>query len=144
MLPRAGREDYIRYMADDDSPWPACPQCKRPRTAVCPVCQTAGCDFPIGWGDAIVGTVELNEATAALSADYEQEGDDVLLICPACDESFRPGFLARCEWCGHKFASGVEERREPPELLNPRIMATIGALVLVFVAIFAYFAIVLP
>jgi hypothetical protein len=26
-------------------PWPACPLCDRPRTACCPICQTAGANF---------------------------------------------------------------------------------------------------
>ncbi|MBI3467244.1 MAG: DUF2007 domain-containing protein [Planctomycetes bacterium] len=122
--------------------WPVCPQCDRRRTAVCPVCGTSGTDFPLGWGDATAGTVELNEATADLATD-DEEAEDLLVICPGCDESFRPGFLQRCEWCGHPFEAGVEEDRGPPELLNPRTLATIGALVIIGAALFAYFAFIL-
>jgi hypothetical protein len=127
--------------------WPVCPRCDRRRTAVCPVCGTAGSDFPLGWGDTAAGTVELNDATADLVTD-EEETEELLVICPGCDESFRPGFLRRCEWCGHKFQGGVEaeieEDRGPPEVLSPRTLATIGALVVLVAALFAYFAIILP
>jgi len=123
--------------------WPTCPQRERRRTAVCPVCATAGCDFQLGWGDSAAGTVELNDATADL-AQSEEESEDLLVICPGCDESFRPGFLRRCEWCGHRFDAGVVADMRPVETLNSRVLATIGGVTIIVVALLAYFAIVLP
>jgi hypothetical protein len=32
----------------------------------------------------------------------------LLLICPTCDEPFKPRFLRHCEWCNHDFGTGLE------------------------------------
>lgn len=106
-----------------------CPRCGRPRTAVCPICQTAGADF--------------------LSGDAPPSDDDAgepqLLICPICDEPFEPGYLPRCEWCGHEFnreaptqapAKETEAETEPPNL---RVIAAAAGMVAVIAAVFGYF-----
>jgi hypothetical protein len=134
-------------MGNDQSPrqvWPTCPNCDRPRTAVCPVCGTSGNDFRLGWGDTTAGTVELNAATEDLAAD--DEAAEVLVICPGCDESFLPGFLVRCEWCGYRFRSGVEhepEEPEPWEPLNLRVIGTMAVIVVAAAAMLGYFAMIL-
>jgi hypothetical protein len=142
----APHEDDIESTAPTQEPllgWPACPECQQPRTAVCPVCGTAGSDFPLGWGDSAAGTVELNIATEGWAAG-DDEAADLLVICPGCDESFRPGFLRRCEWCGYKFETGIAVAREPPEFLNARVIGTIVAMVITVAAILIYFALIVP
>ena len=106
-----------------------CPACDRPRTAVCPICETAGADFLSG-----------DAPPSADPADSETQ----LLICPTCDEPFEPGYLRRCEWCGHECGDGIrlpepaaEARVESP---NARVIfAALGMLALI-AAIMAYFA----
>jgi hypothetical protein len=106
-----------------------CPACDRPRTAVCPICETAGADFLSG-----------DAPPSADPADSETQ----LLICPTCDEPFEPGYLRRCEWCGHDCGDGIrlpepaaEARVESP---NARVVvAALGMLALI-AAIMAYFA----
>ena len=121
--------------------WPTCPGCNRARTAVCPVCGAAGGNFDVGWGPAKAGTVELNEATSGLAAEQAEDAPGLIVICPDCDESFRARFLARCEWCGHAFRSGVAApEAEQRESLNLRMVATIGVLAILVAAVFAYFA----
>jgi hypothetical protein len=121
--------------------WPVCPGCNRARTAVCPVCGAAGSNFDVGWGRAKVGTAELNEATSSLAAEQDEDAPRLLVICPACDESFRARFLARCEWCGHTFRSGVAAPdAEEQGSLSLRMIATIVALAILVAAVFAYFA----
>jgi len=35
----------------------------------------------------------------------------LLLICPTCDEPFKPRYLRYCEWCSHDFGTGIEASR---------------------------------
>jgi len=79
-------------VGEDD--WPKCPHCSRPRLATCPVCQTSASHFPSAF---MLG-----------ASGEESEGKRPLVICSTCDEAFNPKFPARCEWCGHRFADGVE------------------------------------
>lgn len=114
-------------------PAPArCPQCHRPRTAICPVCGTGGSHFQPG---------EMSGAGGA-----EQDGP-ALLICPICDEPFEPGYLRCCEWCGHEFAGGLPPPAAPaPRTVEPpnaRVIV-IGVLTAAAIAgLIAYFAFVL-
>lgn len=109
-----------------------CPQCHRPRTAICPVCGTGGSHFRPG---------------EMAGADEAENQDPALLICPVCDEPFEPGYLRCCEWCGHEFAEGLPppvapapRTVEPP---NPRVII-IGVLTAAAIAgLIAYFAFVL-
>lgn len=107
----------------------ACPRCGRPRTAVCPICQTAGANFLSG----------------DMPAGEEAGGGPQLLICPICDEPFEPGYLPRCEWCGHEFerkapaeaaVEGAEAKTEPP---NVRVIAAAVGMLAVIAAVFGYF-----
>jgi hypothetical protein len=106
----------------------ACPRCGRPRTAVCPICQTAGSNFLSG----------------DLPAADEAAGEPQLLICPICDEPFEPGYLPRCEWCGHEFvgepeATTAEEAESEIEPPNVRIAAAAVGMLAVVAAVFGYF-----
>jgi hypothetical protein len=114
----------------DGAGWPACPSCNRPRLTSCPVCETAGTDFPEAF---------LPEMPDESSTDSAARSSALLVICPTCDEPFAPQFPARCEWCGYRFADG----REPPRIetatpafllseLNGRVVAV--ALVLASLA----------
>jgi Putative prokaryotic signal transducing protein len=80
--------------AGDDDDWPKCPHCSRPRLCTCPVCRTSAAHFP----EAFMPDREAGGAA----------GDERLVICPTCDEAFAPRFPARCEWCGYRFADGIE------------------------------------
>lgn len=103
---------------------PACPECGRNRTAVCPICRTSGAAFP-----------------AADQATPDDSGAAALIICPICDEPFTPGYLRQCEWCGHDFGEGLrlpaKARLEP---IDSRLIGGLLALVAVLAAIWAYFA----
>jgi hypothetical protein len=87
----------------EEQAWPLCPHCARPRLATCPVCETSGTDFP----------------PAFLPDDAESDG---AVLCTICDEPFTPRFPARCEWCGHQFADGYEQKRSEPLVTTPRIL----------------------
>ena len=104
----------------------SCPRCGRPRTAVCPICQTAGAHFLSG----------------DMPPTEEAGGEPLLLICPICDEPFEPGYLPRCEWCGYEFVRQpptppVEEPAvEPP---NVRVIAAAVGMLAALAAVFGYF-----
>jgi hypothetical protein len=119
-----------------DASWPACPHCARPRLARCPICETSGTHFD----------------TAFLPENFEESPDSKLptFICPTCDEPIRPDFLARCEWCGHRFGDGVAlpQRASAPA---PLLLAEVGlrafivmvGLLATLAAIFGWFYFVL-
>jgi hypothetical protein len=71
---------------------------------MCPVCETAGTEFPLA--DSIVGGDETElEGT-------DDPGDPLgrqPLLCPICDEPFIPNYLRECEWCNYDFGHGVEK-----------------------------------
>jgi len=108
-----------------------CPDCGRARLAVCPVCQTARADFPLG-------------DPPPRSSIAESEPLEPMLVCTLCDEPFVPGYLARCEWCGHDFGSGIRPA-EPVkhEPMDSRIVATVLGLCAAMLVILAYFAVLL-
>lgn len=135
--------------------WPRCPECNTPRIACCPVCQTAGYDFPQAdfefsvppeYADASeplpcdCGVCDPNRpADAAAGAESDADASHteaeeveppVMLTCPTCDEPFIPRYLKRCEWCGHAFPDGAEFElpEEPAEQLNARVVAVFFAL----------------
>lgn len=107
-----------------------CPECNRRRTAVCPICRTAGSNFPPG--------------DFPVAREEEETAEPPLLICPTCDEPFEPRYLRRCEWCGHDFGEGIAEPERPVERpsepLNPRIILAALAALALLGALMAYFA----
>jgi hypothetical protein len=115
------------------STWPSCPSCSRRRHTTCPVCQTAGSDFSPAF---------MPESRAA------EGGEPPLVICPTCDEPFTPLYLARCEWCGYRFADGRE--LPPPQLftspfaeMNSRVWIVLAAITMALgglVGLFAWIA----
>lgn len=126
----------------DSTGWPACPSCGRRRHTSCPVCGTAGTDFPEAF---------LPEAEQAGMSDEERESAtgaaqpkrQLFVLCTSCDEPFEPEFPARCEWCGYRFADGWEPSpfaAPEPSDINLRVVVTIAGLVLSVLALIAFFA----
>ena len=147
-------------MPDD---WPRCPECDVPRSTRCPICGTAGSDFSAadsGFLDVLAPDVAA-EAAAACSCgpggcggpglvaeagtpafgEAEPDASAPMLMCPTCDEPFVPTYLRQCEWCGHEFADGIEAagKVEPDDQLNARVIFAILLMLLVGVAMMAYF-----
>lgn len=120
-----------------DSAWPACPHCSRPRLARCPICETSGTHF----------------AEAFLPENLDESLDSPrrpMYLCPTCDEPLHPEFLARCEWCGHRFGDGValpERSQGQPPLwlaeLGLRAFIVMAGLAAMLAAIFGWFYFVL-
>ncbi len=132
--------------------WPRCPECGAPRIACCPICQTAGYDFPevdpefavlpdaeaaeeamsCGCGSGCDGCAEGSSGEDAshggdadgLDDDTPEPDAPTMLTCTTCDEPFVPDYLKRCEWCGHAFPDGFEYEppADLPEPLNARIL----------------------
>ena len=112
--------------------WPACPQCRQPRTAVCPWCGTAGTQFP-------AADLEPADATGQHHAER--------WLCPTCDEPVEGRFLRWCEWCNHDFGTGVHvpapAAKQADDKLNPRLALSALALAGLVILLLIYFAIVL-
>lgn len=108
-------------------PWPRCPECHQRRLAVCRICQTSGNNFPLAYGSE--------------PADVAEDAGDiqVMVVCPGCDEPFRPEFYKLCEYCGHEFPSGRSVRQPmlPRDATDPEINpARVYLVLLVVVGIF--------
>jgi hypothetical protein len=106
--------------------WPLCPRCQNRRTAVCPICETAGTDFP-----------PADQPPVASDAD-----EPASWLCSICDEPLYDRYLRQCEWCGWDFGSGVEWE-QPVALTQNDIRLAFGILGLAAVvfALLAYFAV---
>ncbi len=76
--------------------WPTCPSCNRRRQTVCPVCGVAGDGFPLA--DYLAPPEPLRGSRQADKPPLrvEEDGLEVLLICPQCDEAFPPSFYRYC------------------------------------------------
>lgn len=99
--------------------WPTCPRCQTRRLTACPLCDTAGNRFELGFSP----------------------GDESLRMCPGCEEPFVPEFYRRCHHCGHEFESGREppqERRVEVENTARGWLAFVGLIVAV-AALLSYF-----
>ncbi|MDY0168645.1 MAG: hypothetical protein RBS80_19005 [Thermoguttaceae bacterium] len=150
--------------------WPRCPECAAPRMTCCPVCQTAGHDFPqadpefsvlpepgaaeeplaCGCGSCSGGgpdgsATPAGEISAALPDDATEPDGPVMLTCTTCDEPFVPRYLRRCEWCGHTFPDGIEFELpgDPAEPLNARVVFVFFSLAAAVLAVLAWLAYVL-
>jgi hypothetical protein len=141
--------------------WPICPQCRARRSTRCPVCGTAGSDFPpadlepenpLGLPIATAGQgpccgpggcsiPEGGDVVQDRSGDGHKTDSPPSLLCPTCDEPFAPEFPNRCEWCGHEFPDGYRtELPEPPSepYSGGRVIAVVVA-ILVLAAAIAYY-----
>ena len=169
-----GRFEYSRRgpTAEHDAanPWPRCSECAAPRITRCPVCQTAGHDFPQADPDFAVlpepGAAEeplscvrggcaadqSGEATTLAGGIFDSSQDHArerevptMLTCTTCDEPFVPRYLKRCEWCGHTFPDGTEFERPdgPAEPLNARVVFVFFALATAALGLLAWLVYVL-
>jgi hypothetical protein len=145
-------------------PWPQCPQCDALRITKCPVCETAGTDFPQA-DPEFIGTPGLAETAQPMSCGCgsggcpsghapdaadpreappsEADAPPLMLICSTCDEPFVPEHPRRCEWCGHEFEDGYDvepKSREPGEPISGRAIAVIVGLLVLGIVFVAYFA----
>jgi hypothetical protein len=126
-------------------PWPICPDCKKPRVTICPVCSTSGSDFPRAYEnfdpDQTEQVVQIENADAT-SPPPEQR---LAVICTTCDEPWLARFLRRCEWCGHDFGVGLKVDYVPPvrektDPMNPRAVLLVVLMLGTMVGILAWFS----
>jgi hypothetical protein len=129
--------------------WPRCPDCNKPRVAMCPYCGTSGTEFPRAEGEP-----DQRELLAAGESVDERERDPssvLFVICTMCDEPFVPRFAPTCEWCGHNFvthrsadaalgATREEEERALSRDVARRVFIALLILGATFGGILAYFA----
>jgi len=123
--------DLIDDSARTEGFWPLCPECGKKRTTVCPYCGSSGVDFP--WAD---------------EGDPTEEHPELWIDCPVCSSAYEPDYLARCEWCGHRFPSGITPPQPKPEWnfvwdWNLRLVVVMLAAVVTLTALGAYFSWVL-
>ncbi|GAB6165443.1 hypothetical protein JCM19992_14430 [Thermostilla marina] len=120
--------------------WPTCPDCGKPRLAVCPYCETAGNEFlepdsiapeefttteeacstgECGCGPQTSDVIAKRPDPTADDGEGYVEDAPNLVICPSCDEPFRPRMANRCPWCNHSFPDGIPV--SPERLADHRI-----------------------
>lgn len=124
--------------------WPLCPDCKKPRVTICPICSTSGSNFPRAYDnfnpDETERVVQIENSDAA-PPPAEQR---LAVICTTCDEPWLARFLRRCEWCGHDFGVGlkfdyVQPVREKIDPMNPRAVLLIALMGGAMAGILAWF-----
>jgi hypothetical protein len=156
-------------MEDTGTDWPRCPWCNAKRVVRCPICKTAGTDFPEA-DPVYMGTPHGEEPTEPISCGCGSGGcssskdtvddrpappaspvtthtDDepaaLMLVCTTCDEPFVPEYPRRCEWCGHEFEDGYDVDEQPTfEPLSGRAIAVIVALGVLGIALAVYFVLI--
>lgn len=122
--------------------WPPCPGCGRPRQTVCPACGTAGNQFPLAEYQALPNQPRDTRNPAASrgsSVSKESGAGAVLLMCPRCDEAFRPRFYRICPACGDDAGSGWEPPGSEREPIPPRVLVAVYGLLAVGVLMTLYF-----
>ena len=121
--------------------WPLCPRCHARRQAVCESCQYAADDFPLA---EYLESVEVLPIGRFEGEEYHDEEprsamQQILLMCPQCEEAFRPRFYRICHWCGFEFESGRHLENPLADPISPRVIWTIFGLVLLGVVSLLYF-----
>jgi hypothetical protein len=150
------------------SAWPTCPECGVRRVTRCESCGARGSDFPpadttigergaseLGRGDVLgfeklsgaasecscgPGGCGAQEPGAAAGEGGQPSASPTLLLCPTCDEPFRPQFLRSCEACGHEFPDGVESFSTERDLASWTAWSTRAMFAVIF---FGYLFLVL-
>lgn len=115
--------------------WPDCPQCGRRRQTRCPTCDIGGDDFSLAEYLPTLGPparLESQETPPPIP-------QELLLMCPACDEAFSPQFYRFCERCGYDFGDGLVLEAAEVDILTGRALIVLAGLVGLAVAIMAYF-----
>ncbi len=78
--------------------------------------------------------------------ELDHEEDQLVLMCPMCDEPFLPAFPKTCAWCGHEFEDGVDIPNPeyfPPEEIGPRVAAiSLGIFALLGGVVFYFYMLV--
>jgi hypothetical protein len=122
--------------------WPQCPICAQRRQARCPTCGFAADDFPLADYQEVGATaLRASDQRELRVADAELD-EALLLMCPQCEEAFRPRFYSRCAACGYFFGEGVRLESGDDDL-SPRVFWTFTALVAFLLALCLYFAAIL-
>src|SRR3569623_185587 len=99
--------------------WPRCPECTAHRRVRCGVCGSIGVSFRLA------------------SVDTDESPSRVLLMCPTCDDHFRPEFERYCERCSHDFGDGFEIDAEDGS--TDRALILIAGLLAVCLSLGGYF-----
>jgi hypothetical protein len=117
--------------------WPCCPDCARRRPTECPVCGVSGDAIPLAdcWTDELPLRGTRGDALASENSPHLAP---VLLVCPCCDEPFRPRFFRYCHACGHDFGDGLQ-RAGDPEPIGGRAIWTAAGLMIVGLLLLAWF-----
>ena len=115
--------------------WPCCPACGRRRQTRCPTCDIGGDDFSLA---EYLPTLE-PPATLESQETLPPIPQDLLLMCPACDEAFSPAFYRHCQQCGYDFGQGLVLDATEGDDLTGRALIVLAGLVGLAVAIMAYF-----
>jgi hypothetical protein len=118
-------EDDIETKMD----WPRCPNCNEPRAAICPGCQSMGCDF----GEAVFVETE-SVLKPGHGIEYEIEPEQRMLMCTVCDRPFQPVYRKTC-LCNYEFPDGMEFDQTMAEAKS-NLRATLIWIALVAVAAF--------
>jgi hypothetical protein len=133
-------EDAVLELAPWVS-WPQCPICAQRRQARCPTCGFAQDNFPLAdYQELGAESHSLFHAGNSVCADAEEA---VLLLCPHCEEAFRPRFYDRCAACGYEFGEGLEVDFSDYDDFSVRAAWAIAGLLAVFLCIFVYFTVAL-
>ena len=153
--------------ASDVSPassWPRCPECNLPRSTRCPICGTAGSDFPpadlpeelpadcptgggaapsccpsiVCGGQPATGGGNPSDTAAASGSCGEQFVPEY--ICPTCDEPFRPVYHRRCQWCDYEFPDGEDYPLPAADSdMSVAAITAIAVLAVILLGLSAYF-----
>jgi hypothetical protein len=139
----------FEYDQDDEAPvelapwlsWPQCPICAQRRQARCPTCGFADDEFPLADYQTLGAPSWPASRHELHVADVELEA--VLLMCPQCEEAFRPRFYHRCAACGYEFGEGVRADAGEDDDVTRRVLWTATALLALLTALCLYFAAIL-
>jgi len=124
-------------MRKDWDDWPSCPECGKRRQAVCPLCQSAGDKFPLGY------YVEEEPARGFDGKAPQPPQHKIWLMCEECSEAFRPNFYAKCEACSHDFGGGAAAGDlEREEELSQLSSVGLGVMMLVAAALLYWFVLI--
>lgn len=85
--------------------WPTCPGCGKHRMTSCPACGEASEQFRLATAES--QGAEPPPASLPI-LDLSEDDRYPHLVCPTCDDHFRPQFYQQCAWCGHEFEDGKQ------------------------------------
>jgi hypothetical protein len=117
--------------------------CSQRRQARCLTCGHAEDDFPLADYQELGAESRYPKNRLRLHfTDLEAE-EAVLLLCPHCEEAFRPRFYHRCAACGFEFGDGVQPDTGAFDDFSPRTLAAAAGVIGTAAAIFLYFWVIL-